>query len=420
MEASYLREYLACFERDHWKGRSTDARRGYRNAVTRLAVFLRREPEFADLNSELMLKFGRWLEMEVAKATRRSTLIKLRTIWRAAQRDQLVSELPPEVPQSQSGLSKLLKRSRRDRPLQRLTEAELSSVSVPGRPPATLREFIPRYVAERGVRPRTVETIYYRLSQFEQILGRPATLADLTDALINLWTAKMFDAGLNAVTIRGNRGVVLALWRAVYELNFVKDRPGRIRKIKVKPPAPQCWSAGQLVQLVEVARGLQGELANDPSVRRATFWTAFILVGYYTALRLGDLLSLRWDQIQDSMIVLTMSKTGDVIVCPLPSDAMELLAKLRGGDRRLVFGELINGKNCGMFFRRILQAKELPGSIKWLRRTSATLLERLHPGTAKAHLGHRTHGLAYKHYVDPRLLQQDKPLPPLVAELAVK
>lgn len=419
MEATYLRDYLVRFERDHWKGRSKDARRGYRNAVTRFAVYLRREPEFADLNSAIMPNFARWLEIEVAKATRRSTLIRLRTIWRAARRDQLVAESPPEVSQSQSGLSKVLRASKRDRVLRPLTEAELSTVCDPGRPPATLREFIPRYAAERGIRPRTVETIYYRLSQFELILGRPATLADLNDALINLWTAKMFDAGLHAVTIRGNRGVVLALWRAAYELSFVNERPGRIRKIKVKPPAPQCWSAWQLVQLVEVARGLHGELANDTLVRRATFWTAFVLVGYYTALRLGDLLSLRWDQIQESMVVLTMSKTGDVIVYPLPPDAMELLAKLRGGDRRLVFGELINGKNCGLFFRRMLQAKELPGSIKWLRRTSATMLERLHPGAAKAHLGHRTHGLAYKHYVDPRLLQQDKPLPPSISDLMV-
>lgn len=31
-----------------------------------------------------------------------------------------------------------------------------------------------------------------------------------------------------------------------------------------------------------------------------------------------------------------------------------------------------------------------------------------------AHLGHRTPGLAYKHYVDPRLLEQDRPAPPVL------
>jgi hypothetical protein len=41
----------------------------------------------------------------------------------------------------------------------------------------------------------------------------------------------------------------------------------------------------------------------------------------------------------------------------------------------------------------------------------------MHPGSAKAHWGHRTHGVAYKHYIDHRLLQQDKPLPPAISQL---
>ena len=141
------------------------------------------------------------------------------------------------------------------------------------------------------------------------------------------------------------------------------------------------------------------------------------MVGYYSALRFGDLASLRWDQIQNGMIVVTMNKTGDVIACPLPDNALAMLDKIRGSGRTLVFGQLMNGKNSRAFFRRVLKEYGLPGSIKWLRRTSATLLERSHPGAAKAHLGHRTHGLAYTHYVDPRLLQQNKPMPPSILEL---
>ena len=47
-----------------------------------------------------------------------------------------------------------------------------------------------------------------------------------------------------------------------------------------------------------------------------------MLAGYYSALRSGDLLSLRWDQIQNGLIVLPMSKTGDIIVCPLPESCV--------------------------------------------------------------------------------------------------
>jgi site-specific recombinase XerD len=208
MQPKTLREYLMRFERNHWKGRSKDARRGYRNSVTRFAVYLRREPEVCDFRPEIMVEFDRWLQMQVAKSTRKATIIRLRTIWRAAYQDHLVECPPPEAVQSQCGLPGLTSGEKKARFVRPLTETELNAVHNPGQPPATLREFIPRYAAERGIRPRSIESIHQRLTCFETMLGRPATLADLSDTIMNLWTAKLFDAGLSAVTVRGYRGDV--------------------------------------------------------------------------------------------------------------------------------------------------------------------------------------------------------------------
>jgi len=119
------------------------------------------------------------------------------------------------------------------------------------------------------------------------------------------------------------RGAVLALWRAAYEMHFLETRPGRIRKIRVKPTVPECWTASQLVEVVQAFRSLHGQLQSDPTLRRATLWTAFVLVGYYSPLRYVDLMLLRWDQIQDGLIVVPMSKTGVIIACALPADASD-------------------------------------------------------------------------------------------------
>jgi len=380
-------------------------------------VFLQRQPDMSDFDSKVFVEFDRWLQMQVAKTTRKCTIGKLRTIWRAAHSEGLVASNPPDVSQSQCGVPTIKSSGRNVKPVKPFTEAELNAAHAPERPPSTLREFLPRYAAERGIRVRSITSISSRLASLEQMLARPATLDDLNDTTMNLWTSRLLEAGIRPVTVRGYRGAALALWRAAYELHFLETRPGRIRKIRVKPTVPECWTASQLVQVLEAFRKLHGQMQSDLTLRRATFWTAFVLIGYYSALRFGDMLSLRWDQIQDGVIVLQMSKTSDVIACRLPSDALEALDKIRHIDRSLVFGELINSKNLCSLFRRVLRAHDLPGSIKWLRRTSATLLERTYPGAARAHLGHRTHGLAYKHYVDPRLLQQNKPIPPSISQL---
>jgi CubicO group peptidase (beta-lactamase class C family) len=83
MDRRTARDYLTHFERHHWRGQSIDGRRGYRNSLARFAAFLQREPGFADFTPETFQQFERWLQLKVAKATRRST-IKMRQLLQHA------------------------------------------------------------------------------------------------------------------------------------------------------------------------------------------------------------------------------------------------------------------------------------------------------------------------------------------------
>jgi integrase len=170
----------------------------------------------------------------------------------------------------------------------------------------------------------------------------------------------------------------------------------------------------QLATLSRAIDDLKGHMKNAPSVSRKDFWRAFVSLGYYAGLRLGDLMKLDWQQHigDDGSLNIVMGKTGDLLTTRLPADCLARLEPLKAAGTPLVFGDILNRKNLQLFFRRILRNAGLPGSVKWLRRTGASHLEAVHRGAAKDHLGHRTHGLAYKHYVDPRVVQQEKPLPP--------
>ncbi len=60
------------------------------------------------LPPETFQQFERWLQLKVAKATRRSTIGKLRTIWRATHSDGLVPSKPPAISQAKFGVPRAL------------------------------------------------------------------------------------------------------------------------------------------------------------------------------------------------------------------------------------------------------------------------------------------------------------------------
>jgi hypothetical protein len=59
-----------------------------------------------------------------------------------------------------------------------------------------------------------------------------------------------------------------------------------------------------------------------------------------------------------------------------------------------------------------LSSLRLGGSSKWLRRSGATHIEMEHPGKGRLHLGHKTHGLAERCYIDWSQVRRDIPSVP--------
>jgi integrase len=168
--------------------------------------------------------------------------------------------------------------------------------------------------------------------------------------------------------------MLLILWRAAWMDHKLKLPPGRIRRIAAPKQYVSAWTPAQIEQLLAVASRAEGRFKRH-QVQRAAFWRAFILTGYYSALRVGDLLRLTWSEVRGDAIVTVQHKTGDPIVCRLPPDCLAAMQAIHSIDRPRVFGDLLCRKRVLKGFAALVRQAGLSGGTKMLRRTSATAVD---------------------------------------------
>ncbi|HEX3999543.1 MAG TPA: hypothetical protein VHX65_13405 [Pirellulales bacterium] len=83
-----------------------------------------------------------------------------------------------------------------------------------------------------------------------------------------------------------------------------------------------------------------------------------------------------------------------------------------GEPRRIILASWCHNRNLGAEFRELAERAGVGGCIKWLRRGSASQVERMYPGMGRYHLGHKTATMFDTAYKVDRIVQRDIPLPP--------
>ena len=148
-------------------------------------------------------------------------------------------------------------------------------------------------------------------------------------------------------------------------------------------------------------------------VELGLFLRCWLLLGYETGARHGDLWAMEADNFEQDTCRWTQHKTGDPIVKTLTPACVEavqsLLAQSRDGR---VLGGVMHPSSARRCMRKYLRSLSLAGSSKWLRRSGCTHVEMQHPGKGRLHLGHRTVGLAERAYIDWSQVRKDIPAPP--------
>lgn len=235
-----------------------------------------------------------------------------------------------------------------------------------------LRECVPLYLRHAvDLSPSTVKKIGYEVTRWERLtLGPPVesvqaeTFADFRRACL--------DRGLASRSIESNIDTVRLLMRFAAEAGAIDRVPPVGRRLKKPRPKPSPLSVDELRRL-----WIHADAACWPNhVRRPRdWWRAFLVLGYWTGLRLSDLCwKLDWQHfsLRNRMIAFPAGKTGHVHEFPIPDRLLIHLTRVSSS------GVVLNPPHSMKCFRRELSAISQAAGIgrgvtaKMLRQTAVS------------------------------------------------
>ncbi len=260
----------------------------------------------------------------------------------------------------------------------------------------TVRQFAEAYALQSGASPGYREQLVVMAKRL------PWGVADLTVANIDAYLTHALNH-LAASTVHNHRRMLSTLRRAALRDGLLVDDCTRpIRRVKHTLPMVRAWTHDEMRTLLAVASEMPGGTLYCP---HRILLPAWILVGYSSGLRLGDLLAITYDSLRGDRLATVLQKTRQPHVVVLDANALESIRSLpRRGPK--IFGGLVGRSRIIVAMRSLVKRAGLTGSGKYLRRSSATYAQ-LAGMDATGHLGHLTPGMK-RHYLDPVILSDLK------------
>lgn len=262
-----------------------------------------------------------------------------------------------------------------------------------------LRDYLDRYDRTHDLRPSTLEHYHWVVRSFERFSG-PTRTSGLTGTAVSDWLTWLAARGRSPWTIKQRRISLLVLWRAAWE-DGLAPALQPVKRLRPLHHAPTAWTVAEVRLLIAAAR------------RRGLWWESLVRAAYDTGLRIGDVLSLRADQL-GAVLGVSQAKTGlPVLVSLRPATLRAIRRHLAGKTTGPIWPWPYRREALYRSFRRLVTASAIrPGTFRWLRRSAATACERVAPGSGTVLLGHASRATTEAWYIDRTLLDRP-PLPPL-------
>ena len=289
-----------------------------------------------------------------------------------------------------------------------------------------LKELLERYALLMNLSDRSVTLYGHTIDKVQEFLGREPLVDDLEDVTVSKflrWRATNPCRGrtVSPHTVAKDRSQLLALWNwACRKKIHTGEWPGLPRQKKVKR-APTAYTLDELGRLVRLARTKKGAMGGLPA---AWWWSTILQVAWQTGCRIGELLALRWREVDTAngrLLLLAETRKGherDLLANISPALAAELETR-RGLPEGLVWPRTGHATSHYAAMRLLCRrAGVTPRAFHAIRKASASYIYAA-GGDATAHLGHADPAMTRGHYLDPRITEKSSGLdylPPLNLE----
>ena len=262
--------------------------------------------------------------------------------------------------------------------------------------------YFPRNLDIRS--PDTKRQYAFALKDLAAALGRPPTLADLTDESITRLLSHLQAKGVAPRTANERAGRFFALWRFLASRGELKTWPTP-QKLHVPKKTPWAWTEDELQRLILACHATPGFVGHIPA---GWWWGSLHRVLWCSGERISALLACRWDWLADEWLTIPAeSRKGQTEdrTYRLDPQTIESLEVIRRPKRDLIW--LWPGSHVEIWrhYKRLRQraglASDRRSSFHRMRRSVASHYEAA-GGNATELLGHSDRRLTKNSYLDPR------------------
>lgn len=290
-------------------------------------------------------------------------------------------------------------------------------------------DLLDAYALERSVRENTL--MHYVLVLHDLARWNNVTFEELDDkhfesVAVNRYLRDRAET-LSPWTLKQRRISLLVLWKFGNEVEMISRVPRRIRPIKCPPLVIHTWTPDDVRQLLQTAESMDDcfqfsrNMEDWQPIQRGLFFSALIRVAWDTGLRVSDVLTLRWPDVESASgrLLIIQQKTNHPVRVQLTDSTMQALQTLvRHHGRIVCFPAIMRQEHLSREFTKLVARAGLKGNLTTLRKSSATHIEQQAPGLGWVHLGHKSPETTRRWYIDAERAYGERPRPAELGDIS--